>query len=276
MLPMLGLLLSVVSNIAWGCCFVTIPKEFSSGLIGALIGGVFAVVATWITTRANQKQLVSRFEHESKEAKKERDFQTKQNIYLDAIEASSNVYDLVSRISSLTLEEINARYSKINLQSKVGKINLVANLDTIAAVSSFLHKFSEIYLFLMFEHTELSKLKNKTELLRLSLKMLFDTRSGSSQNIDLIKLNELIQIRQSEVSENDKKYYQCQTKILMMSMKGLEELSEVAKNALISLREELDLTLDKDAYSSLVTGTSLKNREIIERFSSKLQKILDE
>lgn len=128
---------------------------------GVVVGSFFTIIGVVLTNLSNSKRLRIQLEHDRDLKKHERELTLRKEIYLAAAEAISAGLGVVGR-----LFDLNTPYDKImepfaDKASSIAKVNVIANDDTIKAITIFMEELTGGLLRLSRKRIQLGAMKER-------------------------------------------------------------------------------------------------------------------
>lgn len=249
------------------CEFISkVPDTIWAAIIASLItlGGVL------LSNLDNRKRLKEQLIHDSNQRDREREMAIRREVYFAAAEAVAVSQERLGRIASMEMRELGEKFSSSSLSPAINKIQLIGSEKTVAAVSAFNQKYSESIMVLFPEKIYLQRLQNELSAVINQINGLIASRDEvlnqlktTQQTEENRKYIENIHIRFQESQSNiehlfknrdDKQslvgrvYFDLLNKCMAHSL----SISEQLVDAVIAIREELDLPIDEGFYRRLM------------------------
>jgi hypothetical protein len=243
----------------------SIPPAF----YGVLIGSLLTIIGVGLTNISNTKRLRIQHEHEVAVRNKERDLSMRREVYMDAMEAISAGITAISRFSELseTPEALMQSYS--SLSSKLGKVTIVGQNETIEALANFQLEVNGAFLRMSAKRDKFDKqlrhsqaIEGEIEHLKEKLNQLtahftqakanqeHDFAERYQNEIDILK-NELT-VLESQEEEIGNQLMQTIANLVQTSMAEVSSLNKLLVPLISLMRTELELPFNSEHFARIL------------------------
>jgi len=241
-----------------------IPPAFT----GVIIGSFLTIVGVVLTNSSNTKRLKLQHEHEVKLRNKERDLNMRREIFMDAMEAISAGITAISRFSELgeTPESLMQSYSK--LTSKLGKVTIVGQNETIEALATFQLEINGAFLRMSAKREKFDKLLQLAQSIEAEIKTHNEVINELNEKVAQAKLNQENQLsngfqseieqvqdellkKKSEEEEVGGQLYQTVVDLVKTSMAEVSELNKLIVPLISLMRSELELPFNEEHFAQI-------------------------
>ena len=219
----------------------------------------------------------------------ERKKSIKKEVYLQATEALTRTQNIVANLANLNIDEQKINAEMVKDAGLIAKVQIVGSEKTVKAVTIIMSSIGTAILELMLERSALVNRKNEIELLEkyriksadeidryisimknVNLEGSQDQRLWDTinQNIEFEstqrdkyeqEINDLWEIQNKEHLEFTKK---CMDKFF--------EISSLLPDAVLSVREELDLDISNEAYLDIFNKNIEQGKQVFSKFYDNL------
>ena len=220
----------------------------------------------------------------------EREKNTKKEVYLEAVEAIVRSQNMVSNFCNLNMLEQEITSCLSADAGKIARVQIVGNPNTVKAVTSFMAAVATATMDLMLERSELMLRKNDIQIaenLRTRSQQEVDRYIALMKNLNLEgnsdprlweTINNGIKYEQEQVSkynaELDKLWAVQNTEHMRYTkhcMNTFFEISALLPNAVLSVRDELDLNIEPEDYMSIFNENLEKGKQVFDAFLNKVE-----
>jgi len=221
----------------------------------------------------------------------EREKSIKKEVYLEATEALTRTQNIVASLSNLHINDQNITEGMVNDSGLIAKVQIVGSENTVKAVTTIMSSIGTAILELMLERSALVSRKNEIELLEkyrtksadeidryisimknVNLEGSHDQRLWDTinQNIEFEKeqrdnyaqeINDLWSIQNKDHLEFTRK-----------CMDRFFEITTLLPDAVLSIREELDLQISNEAYLDIFNKNIEQGKKVFGDFYESLSK----
>jgi hypothetical protein len=224
----------------------------------------------------------------------EREKNTKKEVYLQAAEAITRSQNIVPSFSNLNINEETITSGITNDAGIIAKIQIVGSEITVKAVTNFMAAISSTSLELMLERMPLIQRKKSIETLEslrgksaqeiekfISLMKNLNLQGNYDQRIwELINKNIDFEQQQSQKFQQEiEDLWRIQNKehleFVNKCMQRHFEISELLPETILSVREELDMTISSEAYLDIYKGNIEKMKLVFKMFLDNIPKTIE-
>ena len=215
-------------------------KATESAGIATAVAGLLAFAGVVFAGKFALKGVQQQIEAESKLRKIDRDQSIKREIYLGAIEAFFLNLMNMPRLMFYDISNESILKDYLNASSKISHIHAVADIETARLTVLAVSKFGMAQNELIARRSEMIHLHNKIGRL--------------SEGLEKQSLNSKMKIEQRTLA--------------CLALKHIEDLNEPICNAVIAMREEIFMPVDKEKYKlairEIVAQTISQSRNFLE------------
>jgi len=258
---------------------------------GVVIGSFFSLGGVVLTNRAHDRRLRAQLAHDRDLRSRERELSLRKDVYLVAAEAISAGLTTIGRFADLDLPHDKLTDAYIEKSPSIAKVHVIAKEETARAIANFAGELGAAYLRLFAKRYPLVADKAKLEFLRkqmddsgrecdrmLELMKQFNLDGAADQRRwDLIQRN--FGFEQDRIAETLKQHDELAANLCTRQLEYMKEciaenvrLSRLLVPALVAVRAELELPIDRAAYTQLVEQGIEKQETAIGEFLQDLQR----
>lgn len=219
----------------------------------------------------------------------EREKNIKKEVYLQAVEALTRTQNVVGTLPNLNAEAQNITSGMLNDSGLIAKVQIVGSEKTVKAVTTIMASIGTVIMELMLERGILVDRKKEIELLE---GLCSKTQSEIDRYISIMKnlnlegnqdkrlwdtINNSVQF---ETQQRDKFYqeigelWKTQSKehleFTQMCMNRFFEITSLLPDAVLAVREELNLTISNDAYLDIFNKNIEQGKKVFDDFFKKI------
>jgi archaellum component FlaC len=248
---------------------ITLIESIPPAFYGVLIGSLLTIIGVTLTNISNTKRLRIQHEHEVALRNKERDLNMRREVYMDAMEAISAGITAISRFSELseTPEALMQSYS--SLSSKLGKVTIVGQNETIEALANFQldvngaflrmsakrEKFDAILRHSQAIEAEIEKLKERltqmtTQFTQAKVNQEFDLTQRYQAEIDALQ-NDLTDLQKQE-EDIGNQLMPTVANLVQTSMAEVSGLNKLLVPLISLMRTELELPFNSEHFARIL------------------------
>lgn len=261
-----------------------IPPAFT----GVIVGSFLTIIGVVLTNMSNTKRLRIQHEHEVKLRNKERDLNMRREIFMDAMEAISAGITAISRFSELseTPETLMQSYSK--LTSKLGKVTIVGQNETIEALANFQLEINGAFLRMSAKREKFDRLLQSSQSIETEIKTLNEKIGELNEKVTRAKLNQENQLNhgfQSEIKQlqdelSKKKsieeeiggqLYQTVAELVKTSMAEVSALNKLIVPLISLMRSELELPFNEEHFAQITERGNAALEEYMNSFFNEYE-----
>jgi len=255
--------------------FENIPPAF----LGVIIGSFLTIIGVVLTNISNTKRLRLQHEHEQKLRNKERDLNMRREVYMDAMEAISAGITAISRFSELneTPEALMKSYS--SLSSKLGKVTIVGQNETIEALANFQLEVNGAFLRMSAKRDKFDAILRQSQAIEGEVASLQEQVDQLKTQLTQAKVNQehaLAERLQSEIDGLQNKLAETKFKeeeiggqlwqtvgnLVQTSMAEVSALNKLLVPLISLMRHELELPFNKEHFAQILE----KGNDALEKY----------
>ena len=229
-------------------------------------------------------------ENQLKLAAIEREKTIKKEVYMDAIEAITRTHNMVASFANLTLDDQSSTSPLASDAGKIAKVQVVGSKDTVKAVTRFMAAVGTATLNLMLDRSELMQRKNSIEIserfrdkasqeLDRYIELMKNLNLAGNHDSDVWKtINQNIEfeqeVRDRNQSEIDDLYEKQNAEHLAFVRKCIDssfEISELLPDAVLSVRDELELDISSEDYLDIFNSNMAVAKETLASFLERVE-----
>jgi len=265
-----------------------LPDVVWAGVIASLLtlGGVL------LTNRGSNNRNLAQLNHDKDQRNREREMVLRREVYLRATETISEAMSAIVRIADLNVSNEDLGKDISNSTSSINKIHVVGKDSTVYSTAIFSSEMGYIFLKLITDRIPLLVLKEQISTLEGSIEKSTKEREGI---IEMMKdfnikgnadrrlwdvLNENFNFQGKQLDNYFKERLSVQKVIIKGQINLIREIAihharlrKLLIPTLIAIREELELPLDKDKYSTFVEEDIIKNSKLLNEWIERIEKI---
>ena len=260
---------------------------------GVLAGSFFSLLGVWLTNRESNKRLVAQFNHDHQVKANEREMTLKKEVYLSAAEAISLGINSIGSFANFGIldDAITKAYS--DKSSSIARVHIIAGSETVNALSDFMNELASVFLTLFAERAKLSKEKTAIDILKKSIDDCSKQRDGTLEMMKQFNLEGLtnqqkwdalqrnyafeannVQTAVNQMTESSKTFFIKQLNFMKLCIEHTQKMNGLILPLLASVRRELDLPLDEEAYKLAIEDGIAKQRVAIEKFVNEFSHLV--
>jgi hypothetical protein len=134
-------------------------------VLGALIGAIAGIAGSWLTSLAQRRGLREQLDHDAQERSLEREMRLRREVYLKAVEAAYTSIRAIGQLGDLNSSNHDFDASISEAGRALSRMVLVANDQTVDAVSRFQTQLVESCLSLMLKRVPVTRIQNEIDAL---------------------------------------------------------------------------------------------------------------
>jgi hypothetical protein len=262
------------------------PDTIVVSLIG-LLGVLMGVLASSII---NRKSISAQNAHDSQEREKERAYELKRDVFINAGEGIQQMSQLLGTITNESIDVKNISQEFGRAASKVGKSSIAASERTMEATTEYMMKATECLMIFLIKRMSLDNLVIDRDILSEDIQKMINEQSGylelmkqynlsgskdipHFERIDRMfrltsnKLEELSSLR----DRTQKELEACQAKLIAEFSQEIEVLVSISALALARMRTELGLPINENAFIKSARDSSLRIKAALHVFLDDLR-----
>ena len=258
---------------------------------GVVAGSFFTLLGVFFTNRSNTKRLNIQLSHDRTLKEKEREMTFRKDIYLATAEAVSVAINTVSQFGDLSIpqQQLTARY--IDKAPAIAKAHLVAKEKMVKALADLLTEFSGTFLRLTNERIPLLLLQEQIAQKNNEINGYGRMRDGM---LELMRQHRIENNQDEGRFKTIEQFFTFEAERTTKAISDLDQLTDELRSrlvpyvrtcfseamrinafvpaALIAAREELELSIDIDAYAEIVKHAQEKTNRQMEQFLQNIAK----
>lgn len=252
--------------------FIALPETAKASIVGPALGGLTAVfgaaiaaclalLGVWRTNKAHENRLTVQLDADRDAKRTEREMTIKKEVYLEAFTAVGSVVSTISSSFGTDASRLTTEFAAHS--AKISKLHLVASEETLRVVASFTGASTAAMFSILPERLALDQI-------RTALKSCAEHRNyvvnDRQRNLDRYMesnpqlLNQLFtvsssehekinsEIRKLEITQADKV-----TALTKLCVQQSKRLSSIVLPLLVSMRKDLDTSIDGPEYERMMT-----------------------
>lgn len=261
----------------------------------ALLASLLTLSGVLLANRSSRMRQVAELRHDAGQRNREREMALRRDVYLGAAGAISRAQSTLMRLADLNVtdQELSAAFSADS--SAMAQVQVVGTNKTVQAISAFSQELSAAFLELTLKRLPLLVRKNQIELLG---KFIDKSNTEQERFINVMRqlnlegntdqqawtiVNDNFKLEQQKNTENmeerqaltDRQQHDI-LEFLKLSFDRFCTVSKLVPPAIFAVREELDLPLDREAYSKMFDENLEKGKNNIQRFLHGLNEAMNE
>ena len=229
-------------------------------------------------------------ENQLKLAAIEREKTIKKEVYMDAVEAITRTQNMVVSFANLTLDDQSITSPLASDAGKIAKVQVVGSKDTVKAVTRFMAAVGTATLNLMLDRSELMQRKISIEIserfrdkasqeLERYIELMKNLNLAGNHDSDVWNtINQNIEfeqeVRDRNQSEIDDLYEMQTAEHLAFAKKCMDsffEISELLPDAILSVRDELELDISNEEYLDIFNSNMAAGKEALASFFERVE-----
>ncbi|MDR3391605.1 MAG: hypothetical protein P4L77_07710 [Sulfuriferula sp.] len=226
-----------------------------------------------------------RSNNQLKLAEIEREKNIKKEVYLQAVEALTRTQNIVGTLSNLNTDEQKITAGMVNDSGLIAKVQIVGSERTVKAVTTIMASIGTAIMELMLERGILVERKNTIEMLegfRSRAQGEIDRYIAIMKNLNLEgnqdkrlwdSINNSVQFEtqqrdkfSQEISDLWKTQNKEHLKFTQKCMNKFFEITSLLPDAVLAVREDLNLTISNDAYLDIFNKNIEQGRKVFGEF----------
>jgi len=270
---------------------VLVPATFW----GVVVGSFFTITGVLLTNRSNTNRLRIQLDHDREIKKEERELTLRKEIYLAADEAISSGIQMIGSIANLNVSYDKLMESFSEKAPAIAKVNVIANEDTIKALTAFMEELTSGLLRLSHQRIKLGAAQQKT----INIQKLIDQASnerdrmvalmkeynltGSSDKHQWAIIQNNFEFKQKRIDELleeksrfDFELFSAQMQVAQESHAEIVVLANLLTPVIKSVRTELELPFNEASYAQVIESSQKKQTAYINQFITELTKDVEQ
>jgi len=262
-----------------------VPDVIWAAIAASLLtlGGVLA------TNRGSYNRLIKQLTHDANQRDRERRMELRRQVYLEAAEAMTANYLIISMLPNLTITDSYLSKQFSDSAVSISKVNVIGSNDTVKAVSELSTAIATKYLQLTARRLPLvqrqQEINVQNDLLARSaaerghmiesmkefnLKGLGDKRLWEVINKNFKFEQNRCEEYINKIEELKKRNSQEQIKLLLECLEVSKEVSEHFVPAISAIRKEMDIPFDEHAYREILKKSWQASQDSIGKFINEI------
>lgn len=252
---------------------------------GVAIGSFFSLGGVYLTNRSNDHRLRVQLAHDREIRNRERELSLRKEIYLAAAEAISAGLNTIGRFPDLEIPHNQLTASYMEKSASIAKVQVIAKEDTAKAVTAFLGELSSTYFRLIPKRAQLSGQKAAMGFLKEQMntfakerdRMIELMRQYNLEGADDKRRWDVIQnnfnFEQQRIADSSKEHDAIAKSLYTKQLQFMKEcvgesgrLNRLLVPVLASVRAELEMPLNEDAYMQIIEVGIQKQEARIDEF----------
>lgn len=258
---------------------IKILNSLNPTLMVGLLSAFVALFVLSMTNAANNRRLDKQFDNDRKIKAKDREMNLRKEIFLEATTVMAVGVNTLIKFTNLDLSDSEVIKDYVEKSPALVKLNLIANMDTLAAVANFSTELSSLFLKY---YAKRSLLIHDNNLISMWKKEILKLQSETSNLLELMKQYNIEgntdtrkwDMYQKNYAFADSTRAKCVDKIDKISndlepkridlirecMHDIESLAGFQLSILKAARKELELDFDEDQFTNILTEAIRKNQ----------------
>ena len=261
--------------------------------LAVISGACIALSGVILTNRAHDRRLQTQLAHDRDLKNHDREMSLRKDIYLAATDAAATGLIAVSRFASLEIPDEQLTEGYLDKSASLGKVNIIANVETVRAVVNFSGELSAAFLRLFARRLPLVLQKQQIELLRAQFDISLKENARTLELQKQYNIEGLANPRRWEVLQQNFEFerdrgerarQEADTLNASLIPKQLQFLEEVCQEtitlgrlltpALLSIRKELEIPIDEPEFRRITEEAIAKQVESLKEFMRQLQSLI--
>ena len=260
---------------------------------GVIIGGFFTLGGIIFTNRAHDRRMQVQLADDRKLQNREREMALRKDVYLAAAEAASAGLLAVGRFANLDIPHDKLTEGYLDRAPSITKVHIIANEETVRAVSNFSIGLNAAFLRLAVKRFQLVAQKQSIEFLRVQFDMFLKENSRTLELIKQYNIEGLADQRRWDVLHQNFEFERARgervrqeadtldTSLIPRHLQFLEDvynemitLGRLLTPPLISIRKELDFPIDEAEFRRISEEAITRQVESLKEFMRDLQSLI--
>lgn len=257
---------------------------------GIAFGSLISFSAVMLATRAGDKRLLAQFKHERDKATKDREMSLRKEVFFDAADAVSAGIDAIPNFANLNVAVDNITSDVRKKSSALGRVYVIAKIETIERFVELQTQLGEIYLKLFARRAELEKESAKLKLIDSQVEQFGKERDRFLEMIKQHNIEGTRDQRKWDVLHGNFEFEQTRITKLLEEREALvasvapvhaEFIRECAAHVqavrkasigplLAAVRAELELEFNHQAFQALTNESVAKQSAALDAFVNQL------
>ncbi|MBW6465153.1 MAG: hypothetical protein K0B06_01455 [Brevefilum sp.] len=248
---------------------ISLIESIPPAFYGVLIGSLLTIIGVGLTNISNTKRLRIQHQHEVAIRNKERDLSMRREVYMDAMEAISAGITAISRFSELseTPEALMQSYS--SLSSKLGKVTIVGQNETIEALANFQLEVNGAFLRMSAKRDKFDKQLRQSQAIEDEIEQLKENLNQLTADFTQAKVNQEhdfavryqteidnhkneLAVLQAQEQEIGNQLMQTIANLVQTSMAEVSSLNKLLVPLISLMRTELELPFNSEHFARIL------------------------
>ena len=258
--------------------------------LAVVTGACIPIIVLVYTNRAHDRRLQTQLASDRTLKSHEREMSLRKDTYLAAAEAASAGLIAIGRFANLDTPHDKLTEDYLAKSPSIVKVHIIANLDTVRAVTNFSSELNAAFLRLFTRRMPLFLQSQNIEFLRGQIDIFLKEESRMIElmkqyNMDGIhdpqrfnRAQQNFDFEQNRIERTTQLIDTLNASLNSERLKFLEEVYDQAVKlgrlltpALLSIRKELGLPLDETEYSRISEEAVVKQLESLREFIQKMR-----
>lgn len=269
--------------------------SFPDVVWAALLASLLTLSGVLLANRSSRIRQIAELKHDASQRDREREMALRRDVYLGAAGAISRAQSMLMRLADLNVadQELSAAFSRDS--SAMAQVHVVGTNKTVQAISAFSQELGAAFLELTLKRLPLLERKNQIELLG---KFIDKSNTEQERLINIMRqlnlegntdqktwgvVNDSFKFEQQKNAENmeerqalTNQQHHDILEFLELSFDRFCTVSRLVPPAIFAVREELDLPLDREAYTKMFDENLEKGKDNIQGFLQGLNEAMNE
>lgn len=260
----------------------------------AVLASLLTLEGVLLTNRGNNNRLLEQLRHDKDQRDREREMGLRRDVYLKAAESVSKAMSAIARTSNLDITEDELGNDLSESSASFSKIHIIGKYKTVQAVSQFSSELAAVYLLLLTKRVPLLKKKNKISIIdgliekssrereKIIEMMKEQNLQGPAEKRVFDLLNNNFEFEGKRLDDWFVQRDSLNKELLSDRIDFLRECASVYANlskllvpVMVTIREELDMTIDETKYRQMMEGETTKQNKVLDDFLKAIKNLPD-
>jgi hypothetical protein len=256
----------------------------------ALLGSFLTLIGVVLTNRHHRSVQLTQLEHKSREKDRQRKFESRAAVYLDAAAEIAAAQQVLGNLSNWDFSKGNPSDLLAGFVSAANQAVLIARDDTAAKINDFLDAFFASFFYLLPRLSPLHDAKIdrdiendiyhacQSEVNRILATMTHINETHNRDAVDWDALNRNLEFNQARMEEAAERRGRAWDKVNQLNIEFMDEvvdqskkISRVMLHALVALRSDLEISTDIDRYQKQLEKRIELMDQVIENFKDSIR-----
>ena len=262
-------------------------------VLAVVSGACISLVAVSLTNKANDRRLQIQLVNDREIKKGDREMSLRKDTYLAAAEAAAAGLIAVGRFANLDTPHDKLTEDYLAKSPSITKVHIIANLETVRAVTNFSSELNAAFLCLFTRRMPLFLQNQHIGFLRGQIDIFLKEESRMIElmkqyNMDGIhdpqrfsRVQQQFDLERDRIEQTTRSIDTLNASLNSERLKLLEEVYDQAVKlgrlltpALLSIRKELELPLDETEYRRISEEAVAKQFESLREFIQQLRSLI--